>query len=367
MTARRTSCRRPWRAGRAALALALAGLCAGGGCAGGAQTSGAPRCPRRERTVAFEYKFEVRDLPADARRVVAWIPLPAESDRQRVSGLRLEADGPWEIVRDPEYGNRFARIDLSAGRGNPPSAVLRFTVTRYAYRVLGRESSPGGRQAGAQKAALARFLEADRLVPIDRQIAHEAARVAVGHGTPRARARALYDHIVDSMKYDKSGRGWGRGDALYACDARRGNCTDFHSLFIGEARALGIPARFIMGFPLPAGRTQGSIPGYHCWAEFHLSHRGWVPLDASEAHRHPHKRELLYGGLDADRVEFTVGRDIRLPGARGTSLNYSIYPYVEVDGRPHGRVKASFRFREVSRKAPPLGDAGEARIREGAL
>ena len=77
---------------------------------------------------------------------------------------------------------------------------------------------------------------------------------------------SLYDNIVTTLLYDKSGKGWGRGDATYACDIRTGNCTDFHSLFIGEARSLGIPARFIMGLPLPEGRSQGVIPGYHCWA-----------------------------------------------------------------------------------------------------
>lgn len=36
--------------------------------------------------------------------------------------------------------------------------------------------------------------------------------------------RALYDHVLGRLKHDKSGSGWGRGDAQYACDARAGNC-----------------------------------------------------------------------------------------------------------------------------------------------
>ena len=54
-----------------------------------------------------------------------------------------------------------------------------------------------------------------------------------------------------TMRYDKTGTGWGRGDALWACDAKRGNCTDFHSPFIGMRRADGIPARFDIGFTQP--------------------------------------------------------------------------------------------------------------------
>jgi len=43
-----------------------------------------------------------------------------------------------------------------------------------------------------------------------------------------AQARALYDHTIDRMSYIKYGEGWGKGDAVYACDSRTGNCTDFH-------------------------------------------------------------------------------------------------------------------------------------------
>ena len=36
------------------------------------------------------------------------------------------------------------------------------------------------------------------------------------------------------------------------------------------ARAEKIPARFQIGFPLPADKHSAEIPGYHCWAEFYL-------------------------------------------------------------------------------------------------
>ena len=71
------------------------------------------------------------------------------------------------------------------------------------------------------------------------------------------------------MRYDKTSSGWGRGDAVWACDAKRGNCTDFHSPFIGMLRVDGIPAGFDIGFPLPENKDKGDIAGYHCWAEFY--------------------------------------------------------------------------------------------------
>jgi hypothetical protein len=72
------------------------------------------------------------------------------------------------------------------------------------------------------------------------------------------------------LRYDKSGEGWGHGDAVWACTSRNGNGTDFHSLFLGMKRASGFPARFEIGFPLPESKTEGNIPSYHCWAAFYL-------------------------------------------------------------------------------------------------
>ena len=70
-----------------------------------------------------------------------------------------------------------------------------------------------------------------------------------------------------------------------------------------------------------------------------------MPIDVSEAHKHPEQIEAFFGGLDSHRIEFTHGRDITLPGAASEPINYSIYPHVEVDGRVHYRVETEFSFR----------------------
>jgi transglutaminase-like putative cysteine protease len=190
-------------------------------------------------------------------------------------------------------------------------------------------------------------LEADSLVPVDGKIAAEAARVAGEASGPRQRARRVYDHIVDTVRYDKSGTGWGRGDALFACDVRAGNCTDFHSLFIGQVRSLKVPARFVMGLSIPKV-SEGRGSGYHCWAEFFDPARGWVPVDASEASKNPALRDFYFGNLDPDRVAFTRGRDLRPPGARGGPLNYMIGPHVEADGRVLEDVTWSWSWKDLT-------------------
>jgi transglutaminase-like putative cysteine protease len=123
------------------------------------------------------------------------------------------------------------------------------------------------------------------------------------------------------------------GGKWMACDSKRGNCTDFHSLLIGMARSQKIPAKFEIGFPIPAAKA-GAIPGYHCWAWIYSSkEQSWMPLDSSEAKKSGKLFEYL-GYLPNDRVQFTSGRDISLsPRQEGALLNYFIYPYMEVDGK----------------------------------
>ena len=179
-----------------------------------------------------------------------------------------------------------------------------------------------------------------------------AARQSRGATTDAAKIRAFYDYVVENMRYNKEGAGWGRGDAIWACDNKRGNCTDFHSLFIGMARSQDIAARFVIGFPLPTTTNAGPIGGYHCWAEYYEPRRGWVPVDASEASKSG-EDDAYFGVLPNDRIEFTVGRDLVLePAQNGPPLNFFIYPYAEVNGKPvpAARLKAAFRFERLQRR-----------------
>ena len=131
--------------------------------------------------------------------------------------------------------------------------------------------------------ATARFLQPDRLVPIDGVIENISQQETQGVTAPLDKARHIYNYVIATMHYDHNGTGWGHGDAVWACDSKHGNCTDFHSLFIGMARAAGIPARFEIGFPLPTNAHDGAITSYHCWAQFYVQGIGWIPIDASEA------------------------------------------------------------------------------------
>ena len=294
------------------------------------------------RTFRFTYSVAVRHIPAGARHVSIWIPVPQTDRHQRVLDVSVRSPLQYSFTREQRYGNRLLHVAAAAPLPDSIELKLEVVVARQAYRVLGAAAQTEGDHPTPNDVG------ADALVPINGEIAAAAARATAGAHTSLEKARAIYDYVTSSMRYDKSGEGWGRGDAIRACDLRRGNCTDFHSLIIGMARSCGIPARFVIGFPLPDDQTRGVIPGYHCWAEMYVEGVGWLPVDSSEASRHPEKREMFFGGLDANRVAFTRGRDLVLEPPASERLNFLVYPRVEVDGVVFTGVAQSFSFADLT-------------------
>ena len=304
--------------------------------------------PSRERKVRFTYQTEIGPIDPNARSVRIWIPLPREDAWQRVGKISVDSPAPGKIVGQRSQGNRL--VYFEAARPLPQTLTIEISedVTRLqesanlAAAALVRTEPVNG--------PMTKYLAPDQLVPTTGRIATVSANLDENSATPLEQARIFYEYVTSVMRYDKTGTGWGRGDAIYACDIRRGNCTDFHSLFIALARSRGIPARFTIGFPLGT-KTSDTIPGYHCWAEFYVGGQ-WIPVDASEAWKHPRRHDYYFGNLDADRVAFTMGRDLMLsPPQDGAALNYLIYPLVQVDGHTLGKdqVKNKFEYSDLSK------------------
>lgn len=294
----------------------------------------------------FEFSYEVRapDLPDD-RAIDLYIPLPPDNADQRILDETMELSLPGDVLVEEAHGNRYLRIHRAANDNEPLVANLRWVVERRVDR---------GAPAAPTSAEIERYLAPNRLVPVGHEVLDPIlaeVRAQRADDSPAATARAIYDWVVDNVEYKKVGTGWGNGDTFWACSERYGNCTDFHALFVSLARSEGIPARFEIGFPVPPDRVQGAIGGYHCWVKFYLPGQGWVPIDASEAAKHPDMRELLYGTHPADRIHFTSGRDLVVSDAtRRQPLNYFVYPYVEVAGQPWpAELETRFSFRETGR------------------
>jgi len=301
------------------------------------------------RTFRFTYNFTVKDIPSGTQRVRVWVPVPQTDQHQTVRVLAVKAPVKTRMTQEPEYGNRMMYAEIT----NPAPGQAEFTLE---YQIRRREYSRGNyaqlkridQRPSVVLASMNRLIEPDSLIPTDGKIKQLAVEVTGSQSGVVAKAKAAYDYLFTNMRYDKTGSGWGRGDALWACDSKHGNCTDFHSPFIGMLRADGIPARFDIGFPLPENKDKGDIAGYHCWAEFHAPKTGWVPVDISEAWKAKEKEDYFFGTVDANRVQFSTGRDIALsPKQDGPALNYFVYPYVEVDGTPYDKLDKQFSFEEV--------------------
>jgi len=297
------------------------------------------------RSFEATYVGTIAALPATAKKVDVWIPLPSDGPYQTIADVKVQAPAPFTLERD-SAGNRLAHFVL-----DKPEQLGKDLEVRATYHVTRREAvapAPGSAKAGEPSDA-AQLLKPNRLVPLSPRVKELADTLSAGKTDAVSKAHAFYDYLVDNGTYDKTAPGWGKGDSERFCDIKKGNCTDFHSAFMALARSEGIPVRFSIGFPLKAEKA-GSVPGYHCWAEFWAPGQGWVPVDASDAAKtkEPVKKAYLFGNLDPDRFDITTGRDLTLsPPQKDGPLNFFIYPYVEVDGKTFAETKIRLDYRDL--------------------
>ena len=298
------------------------------------------------RHFTFHYGFTVKNVPA-GERVRVWIPAARSDDFQEVKVISANGDLKLKKTRESRFGNQMYYAESSKEKSPDLHFEVIYDVVRHERLTMG-VARPRLAEVQLKESDRKQYLQPDKLVPVTGLPADLALKVTAGDSTPLEKARAIYDYVFTTMRYDKTGTGWGHGDVLYACDAKKGNCTDFHSLFIAMARSQGIPARFEIGFPLPPDRHSAEIAGYHCWSDFFEPQHGWVPVDISEAWKHQEKRDYFFGAHDVNRVQFTMGRDLRLsPAQDGPPLNYFVYPYVEVAGKEYPNVSLAVSFADV--------------------
>ncbi len=279
------------------------------------------------------YTMKLPELNASGK---LWIPLARTDPYQRFETLSISSPIPWHKTRDKIHHNEILVLhpDQTA---SGQQITIRYLVTR-------KEKSAHTETGNPKK-----HLKAEKLVPINARFIRMAKKITATSANDLDKGKAIYKHVLEHMRYDKSGKGWGRGDALYACDSRTGNCTDFHAYFIGLCRAANIPARFAIGFTIPANVTSGNIGGYHCWAEFYAQDK-WVPVDISEADKHPELAAYYFGHHPANRLELSRGRDILpKPSPKAGPFNYLFGPHLEVAGKAVP-LKATYEFKRLPLK-----------------
>lgn len=266
----------------------------------------------------FYYQADLPEIKGDAKM---WIPIAQSDSFQTIKIVSLTAPGKQKMLEEKEYDNSILYLELRPGDSRKKIEVV--------YEVVRLEKGSYKAQMPIDK----KYLEANLLMPVGGRFTEIATQTIKGKEKDGhlVQARALYDYIIDNMRYMKYGN-YGKGDAEYACDSRTGNCSEFHSFFIALARSIGIPARFAIGASIPSERNEGGIDGYHCWAEFYAEGKWW-PLDISEGNKYTALATYYFGRHPANRIELSRGRDLKVtPGPVSGPINFLVFPLLEIDG-----------------------------------
>jgi transglutaminase-like putative cysteine protease len=282
----------------------------------------------------FLYRATLPQITGPAR---IWLPLAATDSFQTVEIRSINAPGKRRILPEREHGNKVLFLEIGP-EDSGKKVEIRYQVKRLEKAAYAAPTPDQGK-----------YLNPERLVPTNEDFRRIAQEVVEGKKGDLVRARALYDHVIDRMRYIKYGDGWGKGDAVYACNARTGNCTDFHSYFIALARSVGIPARFAIGAAIPSERNDGGVDGYHCWAEFFAEGKWW-PVDISEGNKYTGLATYYFAHHPANRLELSRGRDLVVePGPASGPINFLAYPVLEIGGKPV-KVAVEFSFNRSIRR-----------------
>jgi transglutaminase-like putative cysteine protease len=303
----------------------------------------APSAGERGGTVTFDIRVA---SPPGAREVKLWFPYPTSDLEQAISDLKFDGNyGQFTLAREPRSGALY----LYARWTNEVSErrlVVSFHAKATERRVarLVEAAMPSG---DAFPPEVRQYLESSFWLPSDDpKIRALAAQIVAGKPGVLARARAVYDWVLENTRRDPSVQGCGTGAVDRAIAARSGKCADIGSVYVALARAAGVPAREVFGLRLGRPGQTDLSEGHHCWAEFYLPGTGWVPVDPSEVLLAMHERKVplaevselrayYFGGVDEYRIVLQRGgRGLSFPEGNVSKVNYFMYPYAEVDGKP---------------------------------
>jgi transglutaminase-like putative cysteine protease len=286
--------------------------------------------------------------------VQAWVPLPSvnEADwfRSGASEWKTNARAA-QVRRDPKYGSELLHVEWDATEQAPVVEVTSRITTRDRAVDLAKRDAPPLTE-GERKL----YLESTDLIPTDGIVKETANKITANTKTELERARALYEWIVENTFRDGKVRGCGVGDIATMLKAGNlgGKCADLNALFVGLARASGLPARDIYGLrvaPSKFGyRSLGAgsevvTKAQHCRAEVYLTGTGWVPVDPADVRKVMLEeppgnlpignakvvaaRRALFGAWEGNWLAYNFAHDVVLPGAKGPKLEFLMYPQAE--------------------------------------
>ena len=327
----------------------------------------------------FEVTARIELLkPAGTSR--AWLPLPLAEDTDYFRGLGSAWTGNAgviRLVRQPDYDTAMLFAEWTQAVDTPYVEVMSRFMTRDRAVDLRAARGNAGRGAQMSKAELAQHLAPTELIPTDGIVRATALKATRGARGDLARARAIYEWMVENTFRDPKTRGCGWGDikAMLETGHLGGKCGDLSALYVGLCRSIGIPARDVYGIRVADSQwgykslgKSGDISGaQHCRAEFHLAGHGWIPVDPADVRKvvleePPGKlplscekvrlaHEKLFGAWEMNWLPYNYAHDVKLPGSQGEKIPYLMYPNGETaSGRKDSLDPNDFYYEINSRE-----------------
>jgi transglutaminase-like putative cysteine protease len=315
-----------------------------------AQSTFAPK-PGAWRTFQTVTRLEI----AKAEGVVqAWVPLPAfsEPDWFRPDGSTWTTNGKAEKKRDAKYGAEFLHVTWNDGEKSPLVEV----TSKFATRDRSLDLSKPGTAVALSPADRVLYTQATELIPVDGIVKQTSDKITAGATSDFDKARRIYEWVVENSARDPKTRGCGIGDvaSMLKTNNLTGKCADLNALYVGLARAAGLPARDVYGLRVAPSKfgykslgagSEVVTKAQHCRAEVYLTGFGWVPVDPADVRKvvleEPpanlpltdskvvDARKALFGSWEMNWLAYNVAHDLVLPGAKGPKLGFLMYPQAE--------------------------------------
>jgi transglutaminase-like putative cysteine protease len=324
---------------------------------------------------SFEITTRVQ-IAQPAGRTVLWLPLAwaQRSAYQQVLGTQHDAQGARaQLLAVPGHDAQVLRVEWPEPRSVRPVTLQQQVATRdVSVPLEGRGGGPP-----EPRGVLQHYLQPTRWLPTDGMVKDLALRITAGQPGDIARARAIYEWVVQSTRREPTVRGCGLGDvvSLLKSGDFGGKCADINGLFVALARAAGIPARDAYGIRIAdsrrgfhsLGRSNDITRAQHCHAEFHAESHGWIPADPADVRKlmleevsgglpfeDPKVQAAhaaLFGSWEMNWIAYNHAHDLALPGAHADPLPFLMYPQAETaDGRLDCLDPESFRYEIHSRE-----------------
>jgi transglutaminase-like putative cysteine protease len=347
-------------------------------CAGMAITKAMPmlgQTPAADAWKTYEVTARVEVLkPSGVTHI--WLPaaLIRNTPYQKTLSNKYVADGGTANLTENQQ-DALGIVSAAYPAGAKPVLTLASVVSTKNYSV---DLSKPSANHKASNAELDYFLQPSKYVPIDGVVLETCTKATAGATTDVEKARALYEWVVLNTFRDPKVRGCGRGDIRFMLESgdMGGKCADINALYVGLARAAGIPARHVYGLRIAKSQegykslglaTDRATKGQHCRSEIYLKDYGWVPVDPADVRKVALEeppgnltlddqmvakaRKQMFGFWEMNWMAYNYAHDVTLPGSSGKPVVYFMYPQAETaEGRVDPFDPDNFKYEITARE-----------------